>query len=259
MMTSKFFGGVRGFAIAGNSMRTRIFLFLFFASTSGLWAQQARQVREVREERGEEVRVQEAKPVQGDIDRGAGAPAATDNNGRIVNRRIRVGGKKDEEVQAQKADIRLETFRKALNGPGGGGNGGGNGSVPAEAVDVNLNPLVRLVPVFVRGDVNGDGQINMQDAVAIVQWWNQASQFVPVQWQPSCCPWMTNFPCHDAADADDDGYLTKHDARAIILYLWANVMLPPPSSFSINYITSDCGEDLTGDGLGCDTESVVCE
>ena len=73
-MTSKFFGGVRGFAIAGNSMRTRIFLFLFFASTSGLWAQETRQVREVREERVEEAQVQEANPAQGDIDRGAGTP-----------------------------------------------------------------------------------------------------------------------------------------------------------------------------------------
>ncbi len=259
MTTSKFFGGVRGFAIAGNSMRTRIFLFLFFASTSGLWAQEARQVREVREERGDEAPAQEANPAQGDIDRGAGAPAVRGNNGRVVNRRIRVGEKKDEEVQAQKADIRLETFRKGLNGPGGGGNGGGNGEAPAEAVDVNFNPLVRLVPVFVRGDVNGDSQINMQDAIAIVQWWNQQLQFGPVQWQPSCCPWTTNFPCHDAADANDDGYLTPEDAIAIIRYLWANVMLSPPSSISINYIASDCGEDLTGDSLGCDIESVVCE
>jgi len=248
MMTSKFFGGVRGFAIAGNSMRTRIFLFLFFASTSGLWAQEARQVREVREERGDGAQAQEANPVQGDIDRGAGAPVVRGNNERVVNRRIRVGEKKDNEKSIR---------RIPGNGTsGGGGGGGGHGEIEAIR-DGQFDP--RPGPVFVRGDVNGDGQINMQDAIAIVQWWNQASQFVPVQWQPSCCPWMTNFPCHDAADANDDGYLTKDDARAIILYLWANVMLPPPSSPSINYITSDCGEDLTGDSLGCDTESVVCE
>ena len=259
MTTSKFFGGVRGFAIAGNSMRTRIFLFLFFASTSGLWAQEARQVREVREERGDEAPAQEANPAQGDIDRGAGAPAVRGNNGRVVNRRIRVGEKKDEEVQAKEADIRLETFRKGLNGPSGNGTGGGGGHGEIEAVRDDNIFVPRPGPVFVRGDVNGDSQINMQDAIAIVQWWNQQLQVGPVQWQPSCCPWTTNFPCHDAADANDDGYLTPEDAIAIIRYLWANVMLSPPSSISINYIASDCGEDLTGDSLGCDIESVVCE
>ena len=258
MMTRKFFGGVRGFAIAGNSMRTRIFLFLFFASTSGLWAQQARQVREVREERGEEVRVQEADSAQGDIDRGAGTPVVRENNGRIVNRRIRVGEKKDNDqpIRGKSQNLRPEKVERGIPGNGTGGGGGGHGEIEAIR-DNHFDP--RPGPVFVRGDVNGDSQINMQDAIAIVQWWNQASQLVPVQWQPSCCPWTTNFPCHDAADANDDGYLTPEDAIAIIRYLWANVMLSPPSSISINYIASDCGEDLTGDSLGCDTESVVCE
>ena len=258
MTTRKFFGGVRGFAIAGNSMRTRIFLFLFFASTSGLWAQEARQVGEVREERGEEAQVQEANPAQGDIDRGAGTPVATDNNGRIVNRRIRVGEKKDNDKPIR-GESRPEKVERSIsgNGTGGGGGGGGHGEIEAVRDDNIFDP--RPGPVFVRGDVNGDSQINMQDAIAIVQWWNQQLQSGPVQWQPSCCPWTTNFPCHDAADANDDGYLTPEDAIAIIRYLWANVMLSPPSSISINYIASDCGEDLTGDGLGCDTESVVCE
>ena len=109
MTTSKFFGGVRDFAIAGISVRTRIFLFLFFASTSGLWAQEARQVREVREERVEEAQVQEANPAQGDIDRGAGTPVVRDNNGRIINRRIRVGEKKDND----------QPSRRRIRGPEG--------------------------------------------------------------------------------------------------------------------------------------------
>ena len=128
MMTSKFFGGIRGFAIAGNSMRTRIFPCLFFASTSGLWAQQGRQVREVREERGEEARVQEANPAQGDIDRGAGTPVATDNNGRIVNRRIRVGEKKDGDSLRGSVTVNFVNVKdKANSGNGTGGNGNQGG------------------------------------------------------------------------------------------------------------------------------------
>ena len=142
------------------------------------------------------------------------------------------------------------------NGTGGGGGGGGHGEIEAARDDNIFVP--RPGPVFVRGDVNGDSQINMQDAIAIVQWWNQQLQSGPPQWQPSCCPWTTNFPCHDAADANDDGYLTPEDALAIIRYLWANAMLSPPSSISLNYIASDCGEDLTEDDLGCDVESAVC-
>jgi len=266
MMTSKFFGGVRGFAIAGNSMRTRIFLFLFFASTSGLWAQQARQVREVREERGEEARVQEANPAQGDIDRGAGTPVVRDNNGRIINRRIRVGEKKDNDkpIRGKSQGLRPEKVERGIPGNGTGGGGGGRGHGGIEAIrDDAFDP--RPGPVFVRGDVNGDSQINMQDAIAIMHWWQTTAPLMPVQWGPSAWPWTSGFPCLDAADANDDGYLTPDDAYAIINYLWGNVTLPAPSPSSLNYITSDCGEDLTGanglsqDQLDCVTESVVCE
>lgn len=259
MMTSKFFGGVRGFAIAGNSMRTRIFLFLFFASTSGLWAQQARQVREVREERGEEARVQEANPAQGDIDRGADTPVVRDNNGRIINRRIRVGEKKDNDkpIRGQSQGLRPEKVERGIPGNGtGGGGGGGHGEIEAIR-DNHFDP--RPGPVFVRGDVNGDGQITLQDAIAIMHWWQEAEPHTPVQFQPSAFPQTFDVPCRDAADANDDGYLTPEDAYAIVKYLWGNVTLPAPSPSSLNYITSDCGEDLTGDNLGCGTESVVCE
>ena len=149
-------------------------------------------------------------------------------------------------------DDKSEKSRTLLYSAGGGGHG----EIEAARDDNIFVP--RPGPVFVRGDVNGDSQINMQDAIAIVQWWNQQLQSGPPQWQPSCCPWTTNFPCHDAADANDDGYLTPEDALAIIRYLWANAMLSPPSSISLNYIASDCGEDLTEDDLGCDVESAVC-
>jgi len=251
MMTSKFFGGVRGFAIAGNSMRTRIFLFLFFASTSGLWAQQARQVREVREERGEEARVQETNPAQGDIDRGAGTPAATDNNGRIINRRIRVGEKKDND----------QPSKHRIRGPEGIGpaDEGWKGDVEAVRDPNFVNILAPPAPakVFVRGDVNGDGQIWIDDAMALGSFLGGPSA------NPSSAggqAWLSGFDCLDAADADDDGRLSHLDAMKIYLYVFASWQpLPAPSASSYNYIASDCGEDLTGDSLGCDIESAVCQ
>jgi len=271
MMTSKFFGGVRGFATAGNSMRTRIFLFLFFASTSGLWAQEARQVREAREERVEEAQAQEARELpqgrEGDtgtthinnyglVEMGASVTPASE----IVNRRIRVGEKKDEEVQAKEADIRLETFRKGLNGPSGNGNAGGmeeaseGGMQEATGIDW-LPPRPRL---FVRGDVNGDSEISAADALAILNWLNEPpplSGFLPFQ-QPA---WTSGFPCHDAADANDDGVIYINDAMTILIYVFLGIpTLPAPSPSASNYIASDCGEDLTGDSLGCDIESAVC-
>ena len=250
MTTSKFFGGVRGFAIAGNSMRTRIFLFLFFASTSGLWAQQARQVREVREERGEEARVQETNPAQDDIDRGAGTPAATDNNGRIINRRIRVGEKKEND----------QPSKRRIRGPEGIGpaDEGWKGDVEVVRDPNFVYGSPAPAKVFVRGDVNGDGQISVQDATAIVYWLTVTG---PGMVGPAAHPpaWTSGFECHDAADADDDGWLSNLDSLKILVYVFSvNVPLPAPSVSSYNYIASDCGEDLTEDDLGCDVESAVC-
>jgi|GEM_PF-3151756 len=257
MMTSKFFGGVRGFAIAGNSMRTRIFLFLFFASTSGLWAQEVRQVREVREERGEEARAQEANPAQGDIDRGAGAPAVRGNNGRVVNRRIRVGEKKDNDKPIR-GESRPEKVERAISGngtggTGGGGGGGGGNGLSADQLELHGDNLPRP-QMFVRGDVNGDGQISTADAIAILNWLTDPMH--PNHFHPPA--WTSGFSCFDAADANDDGFLASDDAMKILIYVFMNRPLPAPSASAPNYIASDCGEDLTEDDLGCDVESAVC-
>jgi len=266
MMTSKFFGGVRGFAIAGNSMRTRIFLFLFFASTSGLWAQQARQVREVREERVEEAQVQDDErgndtTVAGDqysTARSIAAPATPAPE--IVNRRIRVGEKKDGDSVRGSVTVNFVNVKDAYdkdnsgNGTGGNGNQGGM----QEAIGIEWVPP-REPNVFVRGDVNGDGQISVVDSIAILYWLNGTGPSVvgPAAHPPA---WTSGFPCHDAADADDDGWLSKFDALKILVYVFmGNVTLPAPSASSYNYIASDCGEDLTGDSLGCDMESAICQ
>lgn len=254
MMTSKFFGGVRGFAIAGNSMRTRIFLFLFFASTSGLWAQETRQGREVREERAEGDSPQYPGHVHSR--RAASQTPASE----VVNRRIRVGEKKDGDSVRGSVTVNFvnvkDAYDKGNSGNGTGGNGNQGGM--QEAIGIEWVPP-REPNVFVRGDVNGDGQISVVDSMAILYWLNVTG---PGAVGPAAHPpaWTSGFPCHDAADADDDGWLSKFDALKILVYVFmGNVTLPAPSASSYNYIASDCGEDLTGDSLGCDMESAICQ
>ena len=127
-----------------------------------------------------------------------------------------------------------------------------------EAIGIEWVPP-REPNVFVRGDVNGDGQISVVDSMAILYWLNVTG---PGAVGPAAHPpaWTSGFPCHDAADADDDGWLSKFDALKILVYVFmGNVTLPAPSASSYNYIASDCGEDLTGDSLGCDMESAICQ
>ncbi|MFP6737516.1 MAG: hypothetical protein VCD34_02125, partial [Planctomycetota bacterium] len=188
-------------------------------------------------------------PAQGDIDRGAGTPVVRDNNGRIINRRIRVGEKKDND----------QPSKRRIPGPEGIGPADEGWKGDVEAVrDPNFVYIPPGPPapakVFVRGDVNGDGQISIEDAMAISIWLGGPSA------NPSSSPWASGFDCHDAADADDDGWLSHQDGLKILVYVFsANVPLPAPSASSYNYIASDCGEDLTGDSLGCDIESAVCQ
>ena len=85
-------------------------------------------------------------------------------------------------------------------------------------------------PEFRRGDVNGDGAINIADAVA-------ALVFLLAGGPPP--------PCMDAADANDDGVLDISDGIRILMYLFAGGgPLPPPGEA--------CGIDPTDDTLSCE-------
>jgi len=249
MMTRKFFGGVRGFAIAGNSMRTRIFLFLFFASTSGLWAQQARQVREVREER---------------------VGVVSDQGTSVINRRIRVGEKKDGDNLRGSITVNFVNVKdpngkaNSGNGTGGNGNQGGmetasEGGGPGGEIELHEEDIIRGggPRLFVRGDVNGDSQISIADAMVIMAWISGPG--LPHPGAATALPPVSIVPCLDAADADDDGWLSRFDALKIVRYVFLGfVPLPAPSASSLNYIVSDCGADLTGDDFGCLHQSLVC-
>jgi len=161
MTTSKFFGGARGFAIAGISGRAGIglWLFLFFVSTAGLWAQ-------------------EKRPGRG------------------------LGPDLPENL------------------PGGG-------------------------PVFVRGDSNSDGRVDMADGMGILGYIFLGSS-APV--------------CADAADVDDNGALAITDSLRLFGYLFNGGPAPAaPSPSAASYGRADCDVDSTRDGLGCEEASSACE
>jgi hypothetical protein len=83
---------------------------------------------------------------------------------------------------------------------------------------------------FVRGDANGDGPVDLADAISILGYLF-ADESPP--------------PCIDAADANDDGRFDVSDVVQMLRHLFgAGVVLPPPAGA--------CGDDTTVDSLGCE-------
>ncbi len=83
------------------------------------------------------------------------------------------------------------------------------------------------VPHFVRSDCNGDGSVNIADAISIL-----SSLFVTGEIPP----------CTSACDTNDDGSMNIADAIRALGALFLGEIIPAPNS---------CGEDPTTDGLAC--------
>lgn len=67
--------------------------------------------------------------------------------------------------------------------------------------------------IFIRGDFDGNGVVNFQDAMGI---FNYASTGSP-------------FPCDiEAADANDNGFIDGTDGVAVLNQVWNGLPLPPP-------------------------------
>lgn len=92
-----------------------------------------------------------------------------------------------------------------------------------------------VVESFIRGDVSGDGQLQINDAVALLSYLFSSGP------TPTCL---------DAADANDNGAIAIDDPVSLLAYLFQGASLPAPNP--------DCGTDTTMDGLDCQTSSAGC-
>jgi hypothetical protein len=86
------------------------------------------------------------------------------------------------------------------------------------------------VPVFRRGDVNGDGRSNIVDAIRILDFVFGRGEAIG---------------CRSAADANDDGRVNIVDAIRVAHFLFGGDLPPPPFA--------KCGPDPTADSLTCES------
>jgi len=89
--------------------------------------------------------------------------------------------------------------------------------------------VVRFAPVFLRGDPNEDGRVDLSDAISILRMLF-GGRALPA--------------CEDRLDANDDGQLTIADAIRVLSYLFAGGPAPP-APFPVE------GLDTTEDTLIC--------
>jgi PKD repeat protein len=102
-------------------------------------------------------------------------------------------------------------------------------------------------PRFARGDPTADGDINLTDGIAVLNYLFLGSE------EP---------PCLDAGDFDDFGndQLTISDAIGIFSWLFTGGASPPePTPSATMYVPGDCDLDPTpDDGIGCVQPATVC-
>jgi hypothetical protein len=89
-------------------------------------------------------------------------------------------------------------------------------------------PCLPGAPVFLRGDCDGSGEVNLTDAIASLIHLFQSGR----RWQ-----------CDDACDADDSGEINITDPLVVLNYLF--LAGPPPGA-----PFPECGVDPTSDFLG---------
>ncbi len=111
--------------------------------------------------------------------------------------------------------------------PGSDPNGGGDSDENETSGDED--PPVEEV-TFLRGDVNGDGSLDVTDG-SNLQLWLTGGGTMP--------------PCLDAADVNDDGMVNLSDPIDLFEFLYQGSN-PPPAPYP------SVGIDPTADGLDCD-------
>lgn len=113
-----------------------------------------------------------------------------------------------------------------------------NGSLDVIVTDETSVDFMILVVngVFVRGDANHDGALDLSDPIAQLAMLFSGS---------------TPTPCQDALDANDDGATNIADPVFLLAYLFSQGS-PPAAPFPA------CGADATADGLDCSEFAGAC-
>ncbi len=109
-----------------------------------------------------------------------------------------------------------------------------SGLVRADGVSIRPELIDGAVVIggrtFLRGDANGDTQVNLSDALYVLNFLFTAGPAIA---------------CEDAADANDDGVVNLSDGVYTLAYLFqGGPVIPEPFP--------EAGADATDDGLGCE-------
>lgn len=105
--------------------------------------------------------------------------------------------------------------------------------------DIGAHYFEQRLKAFVRGDVNGDGKVEVADLLALDGFFRRSGDRV--------------IACFDAADLNDDGQVTPADLAHLMAHFCLNSLPPaPPWPY--------CGLDPTpGEGLGCWSKGRSCK
>lgn len=122
----------------------------------------------------------------------------------------------------------------------------GDDTLPSFTTDILDNPRISCETVdigaherqdcglpgvtFIRGDSNADGTVDVADAIASLEYLFSGGQV----------------SCLEALDTNDDGGVDVSDGIGLLHFLYAGAD-PLPDPFT------DCGEDQTGESIGCDS------
>jgi hypothetical protein len=112
--------------------------------------------------------------------------------------------------------------------------------VIAGGLDLTAVRVGKPEVAFRRGEANGDGRLNITDAIAILKYIGGLGYY-----------YQAIRDCQDRADVDDDGRITITDGVVLLRHLFlaqGPIAMPYP----------DCGEDPTPDGLVCEP-AAACE
>jgi hypothetical protein len=123
---------------------------------------------------------------------------------------------------------------------------GGEGEEPAQQAgggqgnseEAPIYPWARFQeltpePLFIRGDSNWDEEVDLSDALMILQRLFKWAEPAPIEGP---------FDCHDASDVNDDGNVDLSDAIQVCSFLFLGTYVPPPPLSSL-------GPDPTLDDL----------